>query len=757
MVTAPVLQLPDFNLTFYVETDASDAGIGAVLLQRGHPLAFFSKKLGPRRRAASTYHKELYAIVESVQKWRQYLLGREFVIRSDQRSLKDLHGQVIQTPEQQFYIRKLMGFKFRIEYKTGASNKVADALSRRDSVPDAGIEDTVQLFLAYAQPMPLLLQDIRRDNDTLEDCQTLHKAVHQANAPPHITLHNGLLYYKHRLYISPESPLRQKLLHEFHSTPLAGHQGVDRTFKRLADVFYWCGMRRDTDGQTEVMNRGLEQYLRAFTFERPKKWATFIPWAELALNCGHHEGLNMSPYQALYGHPPPHLFPTLAVRARDPTIEEMLRERAEVLTDIRHNLTKMQQHMRERANRHRRDLTFQVGNRVLLKLQQYRHHSLARPQSSKLARRYYGPFEVIERIGPVAYRLQLPEGCKIHNVFHVSLLRPFVLGGQPLPKPTLPTNVYRGKEVAIPISAGPSRTVLVDGIPQEQWLIRWSDDGGAAATWEPMENIRKHFPHLDLEDKAAFNPGGVDTVVVRGEDTLDTAHVEDSPTNEAHAVCDDPLRGDEPTDEDREDSRLLGRPRRQARRPKRYDDYVYHQSISHTIQNMSHEDLAADQKKLKKELDLLMKKIGEFKNSVDIPTFEGRNDPEKFLKVLAKVEHVFTLKDIPEDKKAKLVVAKFQKHASTWWASVAAKRRLQGKAKPGDLVWVHVQREHISNKRKAKLQPRDDGPFKVVAKVKNSAYAVALNRSDGVSATFNKRDLSPYDGPFSKDRSHKVE
>lgn len=110
MCSAPVLRLPDFAKPFVLETDALDLGIGAVLLQDNHPIAYFSKKLGPRRRLASTYHKELYAIVEGVQKWRQYLLGREFIIRSDQRSLKDLLSQVVQTPDQQFYLQKLMGF-----------------------------------------------------------------------------------------------------------------------------------------------------------------------------------------------------------------------------------------------------------------------------------------------------------------------------------------------------------------------------------------------------------------------------------------------------------------------------------------------------------------------------------------------------------------------------------------------------------------------------------------------------------------------
>ena len=82
--------LPDLSKPFCVETDASDVGIGEVLLQEGHPIAFFSRKLGPRRRVASTYHKELFAIVEAVQKWRQYLLGREFIIRSDQKNFKGI-------------------------------------------------------------------------------------------------------------------------------------------------------------------------------------------------------------------------------------------------------------------------------------------------------------------------------------------------------------------------------------------------------------------------------------------------------------------------------------------------------------------------------------------------------------------------------------------------------------------------------------------------------------------------------------------
>ena len=165
MTSAPVLHLPDFDRPFCIETDASDLGIGAVLLHDTHPIAFFSKKLGPRRRSASTYHKELYAIVEAVQKWRQYLLGREFVIRSDQKSLKELLLQVVQTPDQQLYVRKLMGYKFKIEYKKESANTAADALSHReDPLSDAAAAHDCALLVAAEHPLPQLLDMLRREN-----------------------------------------------------------------------------------------------------------------------------------------------------------------------------------------------------------------------------------------------------------------------------------------------------------------------------------------------------------------------------------------------------------------------------------------------------------------------------------------------------------------------------------------------------------------------------------------------------------------
>lgn len=111
--------------------------MGAVLLQVEHPIAYFSKMFCPRLSKASTYIRELHAITSAVKRWRQYLLGTFFTIQTDHRSLKELLTQVIQTPEQQFYLSKLLGYHYEIQYKSGNSNMVADALSRCYEPPPA--------------------------------------------------------------------------------------------------------------------------------------------------------------------------------------------------------------------------------------------------------------------------------------------------------------------------------------------------------------------------------------------------------------------------------------------------------------------------------------------------------------------------------------------------------------------------------------------------------------------------------------------
>jgi hypothetical protein len=93
MTQPPMLALPNFSLPFILEIDASGYGLGAVLMQQGKPIAFFSKSLGVKSISLSIYEKEALAILEALRKWRHYLLGSALIIRTDQQSLKYLSSQ----------------------------------------------------------------------------------------------------------------------------------------------------------------------------------------------------------------------------------------------------------------------------------------------------------------------------------------------------------------------------------------------------------------------------------------------------------------------------------------------------------------------------------------------------------------------------------------------------------------------------------------------------------------------------------------
>jgi hypothetical protein len=131
LVTAPVLQLPDFSQKFSIETDACDTGVGAVLMQQGHPLAYLSKALGPKNAALSTYEKECLAVLMAVDKWKSYLQHGEFTIVTDHKSLLHLADQKLTNDIQHKAFLKLLGFQYSIVYRKGRENSVADALSRQ--------------------------------------------------------------------------------------------------------------------------------------------------------------------------------------------------------------------------------------------------------------------------------------------------------------------------------------------------------------------------------------------------------------------------------------------------------------------------------------------------------------------------------------------------------------------------------------------------------------------------------------------------
>ena len=146
----------------------------------------------------------------------------------------------------------------------------------------------------------------------------------------------------------------------------------------------------------------------------------------------------MTPFEAVYSIPPPNLLSYILSTTKVHVVDEYVRDRSTILRELQHNLNLGRNCMKTQADQHRREVHFQVGDFVYLKFQPYRQSSVTFRGSLKLAPRFFFyPYEILTKVGPMAYHLALPSSSQIHDVFHVSLLRKY-LGPKPQATPTLP-------------------------------------------------------------------------------------------------------------------------------------------------------------------------------------------------------------------------------------------------------------------------------------------------------------------------------
>jgi len=637
VTSLPVLALPDFTKEFTIETDASGVGIGAVLSQERRPIAFLSQAFSSQGRIKSVYERELLAIVKAVSKWKHYLTNKEFIIKTDQRSLRHLLDQKAISSVQQRWAAKLLGLNYSIEYKPGVENKVADALSRR---PHEG----ELLMLTLEAPNFLdkeeVLKQVKADAELGQILERLEKGE---KAPEGYMLRNGLLLKDGRVALPAGSSLITQVLERFHNSAIGGHEGALKTYQRLLKEVYWRGMRQDvvkyitrcqvcqenkystlspagllaplpipkqiwsdisldfveglpkskgfnsilvvvdrlskyshfiglkhpftartvaesfirevvrlhgfpetmvsdrdrvflshfwselfklqgaslhkstayhpqTDGQTEVVNRCLETYLRCFTSRRPASWAQWLPWAEYWFNTSYHSSTKHTPFMAVYGREPPKLLRYGDTPTANAHVEELLRDRDSLLVELRENLEVAQLNMQKSANAHRRDVEYQVGDWVYLKLRPYRQQSLVQRRNEKLAQRYFGPYQIQERIGRVAYRLALPAYSNIYPTFHVSQLKkavPTAYTAQPLP-PILTPSLEWATEPESITDVRRSR----EHTNEAEVLVKWQGLPETESTWERLSSLVSQFPDFNLVDKVAVLQGSIDRLKI---------------------------------------------------------------------------------------------------------------------------------------------------------------------------------------------------------------------------------------------------
>ena len=273
---APVLKSPDLNQPFELVTDACDCGIGAVLMQDRRHVAFESRKLIPAELDYTTTKKECLAVIHALKIWRCYLEGQpaeRFMIVTD-------HNPLIHLPKQPTLSRRiarwseyLQRFTFNWQYRPGRIN-VADPVSRRPNVlyPVVSVNAlTRSLRASQAPPVPAAPES--SSNDISEDhgnAQHLSSEPDLPMASQAASLRNSItqgylndpwfsdaqhlsplvdkqgLYWKHNAVVIPDhDDLRQKLLHDFHNTPCAGHLGVARTTKLIEKYYWWPTLRAD--------------------------------------------------------------------------------------------------------------------------------------------------------------------------------------------------------------------------------------------------------------------------------------------------------------------------------------------------------------------------------------------------------------------------------------------------------------------------------------------------------------------------------
>lgn len=249
----------------------------------------------------------------------------------------------------------------------------------------------------------------------------------------------------------------------------------------------------ETDGQTERVNQCLENYLRCMCFSTPKRWYYWLSLAEWWYNTSYHTSLNMTPFQALYGFPPPMVAEVVLPDCPNDSAREQLQNRQLATQLIKDNLQKAQARIKHQADKHRSKRTFELGDMVYLKIQPYRHSSLSIHNSLKLHSKYYGPFRVLEKIGKAAYKLLLPEGCQLHPVFHVSQFKKHI-GLHVVPTPDLPLIDSKGNIKVAPMALLERHLIPRNNEPVVQWKIQWTNLPISEATWEDAAFIRKIFP-----------------------------------------------------------------------------------------------------------------------------------------------------------------------------------------------------------------------------------------------------------------------
>jgi hypothetical protein len=192
----------------------------------------------------------------------------------------------------------------------------------------------------------------------------------------------------------------------------------------------------------------------------------------------------MTPFMELYGYHPPSITSSLKEKSKVQAVEDHIEYQQKFHQVLKDNLTMAQNRMKQQADQHRSEKSFEVGDWVFLRLQPYKQMSLNQAKKdNKLSPKYYGPYKVLQKIGTMAYKLELPASSRVHLVFHVSCLKKVI--GEKIPVQTIfPEIEEEGKITLDPEAITDTRIHQLRNRFISDYLIKWRKLPIGDSTWE---------------------------------------------------------------------------------------------------------------------------------------------------------------------------------------------------------------------------------------------------------------------------------
>ncbi|KAA3456998.1 DNA/RNA polymerases superfamily protein [Gossypium australe] len=552
LTEAPVLVQPESGKEYVVFSDVSLNGLGCVLIQEGKVVAYASRQLKPRERNYPFHDLELAAIVFALKIWGHYLFGEKCHIYSDHKSLKYLMTQKDLNLRQRRWLELLKDYELVSNYHPGKANIVADALSRKSLFALRALNAHMAMsgegsIVAELKARPLFIQQIC-DAQKVDKDLLARRAQCGNNVESEFRIDkDDCLKFKGRLCVLKNEELIQMILKEAHNSQFSVHPRSTKMYNDLKQLYWWpdsiwvivdrltksahfLPIRTDfsldklaelylsqilrlhgvhvsivSDRDPRFTSRfwkklqdalGTKLHFSLFTLNRTGTWERYLPLVEFAYNNSFQSSIKMAPYEVLYGRKC--RTPLYWTELSDNKIlgVDLIKETEQKVAVIRDSLKMASDRQKSYIDLKRKDIEFQIGDRVFLKVPPWKK-IFRFGRKGKLSSRFIGPYEVIERVGPVAYKLRLPsELDKIHNVFHVSMLRRYRSDPSHVISPSeveiQPDMTY--EEEPIRILAREVKELRNKKISLVKVL--WQRHGIEEATWESENTMKERYPNL---------------------------------------------------------------------------------------------------------------------------------------------------------------------------------------------------------------------------------------------------------------------